>query len=138
MNQIDACAAVQSAETKEVRKVYLSPTFVRYGNVAVLTKSGVASTTSDSGNNGMSPTKPSDRDIKENIVAMGVHPLGIGMYLYDYKSEFQEKYGSGKFFGVMADELETVLPQAVFMNEDGYKVVAYGLLANAISGLSAH
>ncbi len=34
----------------------------------------------------------------------------------------------GRQFGVMADEVEAVLPQAVVMHPDGYKRVDYALL----------
>ena len=70
----------------------------------------------------------SDRKFKENIVHIGTHPLGIGLYLFDYKPEFRELGGFGRQFGVMADEVKTVLPQAVVMHPDGYKTVDYALL----------
>ena len=70
----------------------------------------------------------SDRAVKENIVRVGTHPLGIGLYLFDYKPEYRETVGFGRQFGVMADEVEAVLPQAVVMHPDGYKMVDYALL----------
>jgi len=62
----------------------------------------------------------SDRRLKSNIVRIGTHPLGIGVYEYDIGGERQR--------GVMADEVETVLPVAVLTRPDGYKMVNYGLL----------
>ncbi len=62
----------------------------------------------------------SDRRLKSNIVRVGTHPLGIGVYEYDINGERQR--------GVMADEVETVLPEAVVTRSDGYKMVNYGLL----------
>jgi hypothetical protein len=63
---------------------------------------------------------PSDRRLKSNIERVGTHPLGIGVYEYDINGERQR--------GVMADEVETVLPEAVVTRSDGYKMVNYGLL----------
>jgi hypothetical protein len=62
----------------------------------------------------------SDRRLKSNIVRVGTHPLGIGIYEYDIFGERQR--------GVMADELEIVLPEAVAVHPSGYKMVNYGLL----------
>jgi hypothetical protein len=49
--------------------------------------------------------KKSDRRLKSNIVRIGTHPLGIGIYEYDIDGSRQR--------GVMADEVLTVLPEAV-------------------------
>jgi hypothetical protein len=65
---------------------------------------------------------------KENIVRIGDHPLGIGLYLFDYRPEFRDEWGHGRQFGVMADEVETVKPEAVSVHENGFKVVDYALL----------
>lgn len=78
----------------------------------------------------MSPvgTFGSDRSIKENIVQVGMRLDGIGIYDFDYKPEFKAKWGSGRFRGVMADEVEQVMPHAVSRHADGYKMVNYGVL----------
>jgi hypothetical protein len=70
----------------------------------------------------------SDRITKENIVRIGMHPLGIGLYLFDYKPEYRGLSGQGRQFGVMADEVETVMPEAVSLHADGYKMVNYAML----------
>jgi hypothetical protein len=88
----------------------------------------------DAGQNMMT----SDRAVKENIVRIGTHPLGIGLYLFDYKPAYREQSGFGRRFGVMADEVETVLPQAVVMHPDGYKRVDYALLGIYIAVQSVH
>lgn len=56
---------------------------------------------------------------------IGTHPLGIGVYLFDYQPEFQQQYGYGRQFGVMVDEVEAVAPQAVSISSIGRKVVDY-------------
>jgi hypothetical protein len=70
----------------------------------------------------------SDRVIKDDIVRIGRHPTGIGLYLFSYKPEFRDAWGDGRQLGVMADEVEQVMPQAVSWHHRGYKMVDYGLL----------
>ncbi len=62
----------------------------------------------------------SDRRLKSNIVRTGTHPLGIGLYEYDIFGERQR--------GVMADEVEAVLPEAVSTHPSGFKMVDYSKL----------
>jgi len=62
----------------------------------------------------------SDRRLKSNIKRIGTHKLGIGLYEYDI-------FG-GRQQGVMADEVEKVMPEAVLMHPSGYKMVNYSLL----------
>lgn len=61
----------------------------------------------------------SDRRLKSNIKRVGTHRLGIGIYSYDIGGMHQ--------IGVMADEVERVMPHAV-REVAGYKFVAYGRL----------
>ena len=82
--------------------------------------------------------RTSDRIAKENIVRVGTHPLGIGLYLFKYKLEYRQTAGFGRCFGVMADEVEVVLPQAVVMHPHGYKMVDYALLGVDIAEHSVH
>jgi Chaperone of endosialidase len=67
----------------------------------------------------------SDRRLKQNIVKIGNHPLGFGLYLFDYKPEYRKRCGEGRHFGVMADEVEKVMPSAVVPGFDGFKAVNY-------------
>lgn len=62
----------------------------------------------------------SDRRLKSNIVQVGTHPLGIGVYEYDIFGERQR--------GVMADEVLNVRPEAVIEHPSGYMMVNYGML----------
>jgi len=63
----------------------------------------------------------SDRRLKSNIVRVGTHPLGIGIYEYDIDNRRE--------IGVMADEVEQVKPEAVTTHPtEGYKMVYYGML----------
>jgi hypothetical protein len=70
----------------------------------------------------------SDRRIKENIQLVAEMPNGINLYAFEYKPEYKDTWGHGGFIGVMADEVEQVIPEAVGFHEDGYKVVDYSLV----------
>jgi hypothetical protein len=110
------------------KKPYTKPRLVKYGEVRLLTQT--STTGSKEGTTGSGIMKPgSDRAIKENIVRIGDHPLGFGLYLFDYKPGFQATWGAGRQFGVMADEVEAVVPQAVSRHPEGYKVVDHAMLA---------
>jgi hypothetical protein len=123
-------------------KLYQRPQLVAYGSVEVLTKSG-ASGTHEIGPNPGSPscatgpgfTPPclpqSDIRCKHNIVRMGTHGSGVGLYMYDYLPEFTARMGTGKFFGVMAQEVLFHNPSAVVLEASGYYVVNYAALESA-------
>jgi hypothetical protein len=72
----------------------------------------------------------SDIRMKENIKQIHWMPNGLPVYEYEYKAEFKDHplAGHGKFVGVMAQEVEQVMPEAVITNSDGYKMVNYGVL----------
>ena len=63
---------------------------------------------------------PSDRRLKSNILRVGTHPLGIGIYEYDIFGRRER--------GVMADEVEHVKPEAVNTHVFGIKMVNYAVL----------
>jgi len=108
------------------RKAYTKPKLVRYGDVRTLTQSGSQPMMENVAN--PARTMGSSRDIKENIVRVGEHPLGIGIYLFDYKAGFRDAYGRGRKLGPMADEVEEVMPGAVSIHPQGHKVVDYAML----------
>lgn len=64
--------------------------------------------------------KFSDRRLKSNIVQIGTHPLGIGIYEYDIFGNRER--------GVMADEVAQVMPDAIIPHSSGYMMVNYGKL----------
>jgi len=76
---------------------------------------------------GMKSAPGSDVRMKENIKALGWLPNGLPVYSYDYKAEFKDdKYcGHGKHVGVMAQDVEKMIPDAVITRSDGYKMVDY-------------
>lgn len=64
----------------------------------------------------------SDRRLKENIVTAGYGPHGLTLYEFNYIGHDQ------RYRGVMADEVEQVMPEAVSVGEGGFKQVNYGML----------
>ncbi len=70
----------------------------------------------------------SDIRTKDHIKAIGYLPNGLPVYEYEYKPEWKDEAGHGKFVGVMAHEVEAVQPEAVITRPDGYKMVDYGVL----------
>lgn len=72
----------------------------------------------------------SDIRTKENIEVVGMLPNGLTIYEFDYKPEFKDSLlaGHGRFRGLMAHEVERVIPNAVFTTADGYKAVDYSMV----------
>lgn len=62
----------------------------------------------------------SDRRLKSNIVRVGTHRLGVGVYEYDIFGRRER--------GVMAQEVLKVKPSAVHIHDSGYFMVDYGRL----------
>ena len=62
----------------------------------------------------------SDIRLKSNIVKVGDHPKGFGIYEYDIFGRRER--------GVMAQEVEKIIPEAVMEHPSGYKMVNYGAL----------
>jgi hypothetical protein len=70
----------------------------------------------------------SERSGKQDIERIGTHTeLGIGIYRFRYKPQYRARWGDGEQVGVMIDELQAVLPEAVGFR-DGFKVVNYSML----------
>lgn len=106
------------------KRPYSRPELKKYGSVGKLTKAGNSSGTDKWGK----LQGASDRCIKENVVQIDTHFKNFGLYLFDYKAEYRDRWGHGRQFGVMADEVEKVMPEAVSLHSDGYKMVDYGML----------
>jgi len=64
----------------------------------------------------------SDIRTKENIKRVGHTDSGVPVYTYNYIGD------PTPLMGVMAQELEMVMPEAVVTNEAGYKMVKYGMI----------
>jgi hypothetical protein len=55
-------------------------------------------------------------------------PNGLPFYQFEYTPEFKDEAGHGVHIGVMAQEVEQVMPKAVITRADGIKLVDYGVL----------
>ena len=107
------------------RKPYRAPRLVVHGSVRELTLGGTGASP-DAQNKQKRKTPPSDPAVKQNMLRIGTHPLGIGLYLFEYKCDFLND--RRRHFGVMADEVEQVMPEAVSRNENGIRHVDHALL----------
>lgn len=72
----------------------------------------------------------SDIHIKQDIVRVGRLDNGFPLYAFQYKPEFRDECGHGFQIGVMAQDVEKIIPDAVSVHADGYKMVDYGKVLN--------
>ena len=86
-------------------------------------------------NNALNPSSGSDVRVKENIERVGTLANGLGLYEFEYKPEFKDhpQCGHGRFRGVMAQEVEKLIPEAVVTMDNGYKAVKYNLVEMELS-----
>jgi hypothetical protein len=75
-------------------------------------------------------TAGSDINIKENIYQIGKLTNGFPLYAFEYKPEYRDTWGHGIQIGVMAQDIELTLPEAVSIHPDGYKLVDYDKVMN--------
>jgi hypothetical protein len=116
--------------------VYRSPRLSGFGHVSVLVKAGSTNAAETNpgcltgqGNMAMPCPAPSDVRFKTDVVKLGEHASGIALYLYRYDRSVRDALPEGLFFGVMAQELASVLPEAVVADDAGYLSVDYELLS---------
>lgn len=117
------------------RTAYEKPALIRYGRVTQLTRGGQGSG-NDTGaaymNMGMvmgMGMGMSDVRTKQDIVRIGTHPLGFGLYLFHYVPAFTKPQAARiRQFGVLAHEVEPLVPDAVHRDERGYRTVDYARL----------
>lgn len=126
---------IEPSSPSATKKTYCKPVLRVYGVVRQFTQGSVGGPGDGSGT---LKKQQSDRAFKTNWVRVGTHPLGIALYLYDYKPEFPELAARGRQFGVMADEVETVMPAAVSMHSDGYRRVDYAMLGIDLHNAGRH
>ena len=69
----------------------------------------------------------SDPSVKQNIRKVGTHHE-FNLYEFEYKPEYRDTWGYGRFIGLMADEVEKTRPDAVLWHADGYRMLDYGRL----------
>ena len=121
----DGVRAEGEQAASDRRKPYRAPRLVVHGSVRELTLGGPGASP-DASNTARARKKTSDHSVKQNIVRIGTHPLGIGLYLFEYKRDFVND--RRRHFGVMADEVERVMPEAVSRDGNGIRQVDHALL----------
>ena len=70
----------------------------------------------------------SDINMKENIKVVGALNNGLTLYSFEYKPQFKDEAGYGNYVGVMAQEVEQLIPEAVSIQSNGYKAVNYSMI----------
>ena len=78
------------------------------------------------GSGGSSTT--SDVRTKQNLKLVGTLPIGINLYHFEYKPAFKDKCGEGWYSGVMAQEVQKIMPEAVVEMDNGFLGVKYDML----------
>lgn len=134
MNNVQHTQPPVPGTAPAAKKTYRPPALTLFGHVAALTQGDVCSAANDgagscpsAGGSGMGMIG-SDRRLKRDILRVGDHAAGFGLYLFRYKAACADRWGWGRQFGVMADEVQKVMPRAVTTGADGYKLVDYTML----------
>jgi hypothetical protein len=70
--------------------------------------------------------KYSDERLKTDIIKIGSLDNGLNLYSYNYKDGYD--LPEGKQIGVMAQEVEAIMPEAVVEMDNGFKAVNYAML----------
>jgi hypothetical protein len=119
--------ARQSHRYGKGKATYRSPRLEILGSLRSGTR-GAGSLPPFDGGSGMGMNTASDRRVKEEIVKISQHPLGLGIYRFRYKAPLAGIHGNGRRIGVMADEVAEKYPDAVSLDSAGYLRVDYGRL----------
>lgn len=108
------------------RRPYQQPVLTRYGSVRLLTGNGQGSGSDAMAGIGMA--MQSDVRCKTALRRIGEHPLGFGLYLYEYLPAFCNSERRKTRFGVLAQEVAGVCPEVVSRAQNGYLQVDYARL----------
>ena len=126
-NQAAASTIGYTNAPQDVLAKYAS---ILYGTPQQSTTPNFAGTQSTTGNSQSKGFNLSDINAKQNIQKIGVLDNGLNLYKYEYKPEFKEEGGYGIQIGVMAQEVEKIIPDAVMLRADGLKAVNYSMVYN--------
>jgi len=114
----------KAGRPRPARARYRSPTLFALGSLR-----GVTLGSGGKGADGVQGmTRMSDRRAKRDVVRIGEHRLGLGIYQFRYRKPYAALCGAGRHIGVMADEVADRYPDAVLRDADGYLMVDYGRL----------
>ena len=73
---------------------------------------------------GGTPISSSDIRLKKHLVRLGSTPKGIPLYAFKYLWDDKTTY-----IGVLAQQIEDIIPEAVITNDNGFKLVDYRRIA---------
>jgi hypothetical protein len=129
-NLEDALAGLDENKRAVLRRLVLKGAFVA-PVVASFAMAGLMidparATTSGSNSGGETDTQISDRRLKADVVRIGSHPAGFGLYRFKYLWSEEEHVG------VIAQEVREVVPAAVIEGEDGFLRVDYRAIGMAM------
>jgi hypothetical protein len=124
---ITAFSATMAVETPEANAVvYCAAGVYRAGCVArpgvAVVRPGVASVRGVARRTTRRVVRRSDMMLKHDISLLGHLDNGLGFYRFTYNG------GDKAYVGVMAQEVQTVMPAAVLRGSDGYLRVSYDKL----------
>jgi hypothetical protein len=71
---------------------------------------------------------PSDIALKTNVQLQGQLPNGINLYTWDWTEEGKELSNNAPSYGVIAQEVQEIMPEAVVRGDHGYLTVDYSKL----------
>jgi len=71
---------------------------------------------------------PSDMSLKTNVQFKGQLPNGINLYTWDWTEKGQELSNNAPSYGVIAQEVQQIIPEAVVRGDHGYLTVDYSKL----------
>jgi len=123
-------AAAQIGYTNTPQDVLAKYASILYGTPQQSTTPDFRGTQSTTGSSQSKGFNISDINAKQNIQKIGMLDNGLNLYKYEYKPEFQEEGGYGVQIGVIAQEVEQFIPDAVMQRADGLKVVNYSMVYN--------
>jgi hypothetical protein len=73
----------------------------------------------------VAPFIPSDIRLKTNVKQVGKLDNGIKLYTWNWTEEAKDIVGDQPEYGVLADEVQDIMPEAVIRGSDGYLRVNY-------------
>ena len=72
----------------------------------------------------------SDARLKKNIKKVGKLPNGLGVYIWEWKDIAKAVDGAKMTIGVIAQEVQKIMPEAIVVDKTGYLKVNYGMVLN--------
>ena len=119
---LDGLDAERRAKTRRliVKSAFATPVVASFAMAAMSVERAAAQ--SNTTNSSSHEENPSDRRLKRDVVQIGRHADGFGIYRFRYA------WGDTHYVGVMAQEVRETRPEAVVVGDGGYLRVNYAAL----------